>query len=198
MKSAIRNTFDTMLLGALSLIWGMLKRCNPRPLQEYYAARTPANSITVERVFNASLDDAGASLCRVCNNLIKSESNPKGLFERNQLIKVFNPRNNHFAVLYVMGAGSHGIPRNGISLDYDARRALGIAKEAKGEEPIELQIGVANVGDTEYFHMYTDHDKSSRSARVLGWIMCAYGVAMTVLGVGDVAISYVAHLFGLL
>ncbi|HCF2449227.1 TPA: hypothetical protein NIA45_006928 [Pseudomonas aeruginosa] len=198
MKTAIRNTVDTLLLGTLAGIWKVLKRFNPRPLQEYYAARTPANSITVERVFNATMEDAGASLCRVCNNLIKSESNPKGLFERNQLIKVFNPRNNHFAVLYVMGAGSHGIPRNGISLDYDARRALGIAKEAKSEEPVELHIGVANVGDTEYFHMYTDHDKSSRSARVLGWIMCAYGVAMTVLGVGEVAIGYVAHLFGLL
>ena len=39
MKSAIRNTFDTMLLGGLSLIWGMLKRFNPRPLQEYHRAR---------------------------------------------------------------------------------------------------------------------------------------------------------------
>jgi hypothetical protein len=178
------QTFENLFLAILSGIWRAVRILNPRPLQQHFAARPPSGVyIEIGKVFNAEMADAGQSICRVANNLIKSETNPKGIFERNQLIKVYNPQNKHFAVLYVMGAGRHGISRNAISIDYDARRALGIAKECKGEGTVELVAGPANVGDSEYFHMYTDHEKSSRNQRCVGWVITAVGLAWSAVAI---------------
>lgn len=198
MKKNIPAVVDNLMLKTLAVIWRVAKKVDPRPLQEHFAAREAANSIKIEEVFNAHREDSGLSIVRVCNNLILSEGNPKGLFKRNSLVKVYNPENQHFAVLYVMGAGQNGIARNAISLDYDARVALGISKQCKGEGLVDLRIGKANLGDTEFFHMYTDHDKSSRSARLLGWVLFAYGLVWSAIGIVESAIAGAAVLIGLM
>jgi len=41
-------------------------------------------------------------------------------------------------------------------------------------------FGEANLGDREFFHMYTDHDASSRSARALGWYLFMAGIGWSV------------------
>jgi hypothetical protein len=184
MKAAkLITPLENALLVVLTCLWRCARIFNPRPLQEHFAARPAVNSHNIEKVFNAEEADAGQSIIRVANNLIKSESNTKGVFERNQLVKVYNPHNKHFVMLYVMGAGSHRISRNAISIDYDARRALGIAKECKGEGLVDLQVGVANIGDSEYFHMYTDHDKSSRNNRCVGWFFTAIGLVWSAVAI---------------
>lgn len=197
-KEQLLHVFDQVFLKVMAVLWRVVKVFDPKPLQEHFAARPSAKAIKMARVYRAGIDDAGQSICRVSNSLIKSETNPKGLFERNQLIKIYNPANKHFVVLYVMGAGSLKISRNMVSLDYDACRNLGVTNESRNDGEVELLMGKANVGDSEYFHMYTDSDKSSRSGRVLGWIMFAYGLWIAGLEIVEQAFAAFMALLGLM
>lgn len=199
LKAKMMLVVDTATLAVLGFFWKLISPLDPRPIQKHFAARPPIASIETVKVFNAPMEDAGQSMCRLGNALIKSEGKPDGFVSRNQLVKIYNPANNHFVVLYAMGAGSHKIPRVGISLDYDARVALGITKEVKNSDgEVNLIVGPANIGDVEYFHMYLDHDKSSRSARVLGWVVFGLGVVWSCVQISEGLIETVAEIAGML
>lgn len=193
--------FDAAFLEVVGAVWRLAMKLHPRPLQEWYAAREPSNGIQISQVFRIEREDAGQSLCRLGNKWIASEKNTKGLFPRNSLVKVFNKKNGHFAVLYVMGAGGRkvdseekkGMPFDGISLDYDACIRLGI----DSGEAVDLVVGKANGGDSEFFHMYLDHDKSSRSARVLGWGLFAFGIAWSLVEIAQGLFAAFMHVVGL-
>ena len=187
MKQAILSKFDAIFLGTMSLVWKLITVFDPRPIQEHYARRDPVNAVVLNRVFSLPLEDCGQSIVRLGNNRMKSEKNPNGIVNRNDLVKIKNPANGKFVILYVMGAGSHSIPGNGVSLDYDAKVALGIQKQ----EEVDLLVGTANISDREFFNMYLDSDKSSRSARALGWHMFMAGVAWSLWNVVDSVISAV-------
>jgi hypothetical protein len=187
MKQAILTKFDTLFLGVMSLAWKLIKVFDPRPIQEHYARRDPANAVILNRVLSLPEADCGQSIVRLGNNRMKSEKNPNGIVNRNDLVKIKNPANGRFVILYAMGAGSHPIPGNGVSLDYDAKVALGIQKQ----EEVDLQVGIANIADREFFNMYLDSDKSSRSARALGWHLVMAGLAWSAWSVAESAFSAV-------
>ena len=187
MKQAILTKLDTMFVGTMSMIWKLIKVFVPRPFQEHYARRDPANAVVMNKVFSLPIEDCGQSIVRLGNNRMKSEKNPNGIVNRNDLVKIKNPANGKFVILYVMGAGSHPIPGNGVSLDYDAKVALGIQKI----EDVDLLVGTANIADREFFNMYLDSDKSSRSARALGWHMFMAGLAWSLWSVAESVVSAV-------
>ena len=174
MKDVIVGKMDSLLIGVMSLLWKTLRIFNPRPIQERYARRDPVNTIEVTRIFRLPQDKSGQSLCLLGNNRIKGEgsSSTKGIAARGELVKIKNPANGRFTIQFVAGAGGNPIPGNGIALDYDAARALGV----HNMEEAPLIVGPANIADMEFFHMYIDSDKSSRSARVLGWYLFIGGL----------------------
>jgi hypothetical protein len=174
MKASVVNTFDSILIASFTLFWKVIKKFDPRPMQAHFAMRDPADAIELHRVFSLPKDDAGHSVCRLGNNRMRSEKNPKGIAVRGELVKIKNPANGRFVVLYVQGAGSHPIPGDGVALDYDAKVALGITKQ----EEVDLLVGPAGVSDREYFLMYLDSDKGSRSARALGWYILIGGLML--------------------
>lgn len=187
MKQAILAKFDSIFIGVMSLAWKLIKLFDPRPIQEHYARREPANAVILNRVFSLPQEDCGQSIVRLGNNRMRSERNPSGIVNRNDLVKIKNPANGRFVILYAMGAGSHPIPGNGVSLDYDAKVALGIQKL----EEVDLQVGIANIADREFFNMYLDSDKSSRSARALSWHLVMAGLAWSVWSVAQSTLSAV-------
>ncbi len=174
MKASVVNAFDSILIGSFSFLWKVLKKFDPRPLQTHFAMRDPAGAVDLHRVFSLPKDDAGKSICRLGNNRMRSENNPNGLVARGDLVKIKNPANGKFVVLYAQGAGSHPIPGDGVAFDYDAKVALGITKQ----EEVDLLVGPAGISDREYFLMYLDSDKGSRSARALGWYIFIGGLML--------------------
>ncbi|WGK63367.1 hypothetical protein QAO71_17650 (plasmid) [Halopseudomonas sp. SMJS2] len=174
MKAIVVNTFDSILVASFTFMWKVLKKFDPRPLQTHFAMRDPANCIELHRVFSLPKEDAGNSTCRLGNNRMRSENNPNGLVSRGELVKIKNPANGKFVVLYASGAGSYRIPGDGVAMDYDAKVALGITKQ----EEVDLLVGPAGVSDREYFLMYLDSDKGSRSARALGWYIFIGGLML--------------------
>lgn len=189
MKQVIFTKIDAMFIGSMSLVWKLIKFFDPRPIQDHYARRNPANAVVMTRVFSLPQEDCGQSIVRLGNNRMKSEKNPNGIVNRNDLVKIKNPANGKFVILYAMGAGSHAIPGNGVSLDYDAKVALGIQKQ----EEVDLLVGIANIADREFFNMYLDSDKSSRSARALGWHLFMGGLVWSVWGVAESVVSVVIN-----
>ncbi len=169
MKEVIVNKLEIVLVGVMSLIWKAMRIFNPRPIQERFAKRDPVDAIEINRIFRLPPDKAGQSLCLLGNNRIKSDlsKSKKGIAGRGELVKIKNPENGKFVIQFVAGAGKHPIPSNGISLDYDAARILGV----HNTEEATLIVGPANIADVEFFHMYMDSDVSSRSARALGWYL---------------------------
>jgi hypothetical protein len=174
MKATAVKTIDTILIASFTFFWKVIKKFDPRPLQTHYAMRDPANAVELHRVFSLPKEDAGNSICRLGNNRMRSEKNPNGLVVRGELVKIKNPANGKFVVLYAAGAGSHPIPGDGVAIDYDAKVALGITKQ----EAVDLLVGPAGVSDREYFLMYLDSDKGSRSARALGWYIFIGGLML--------------------
>jgi hypothetical protein len=185
MNEAKLTKFDEIFLSAMSAIWKLISVFNPRPIQERYARRIPANAVMTNRVLTLPDADSGQSIVRLGNNKMKSDKRPNGIVSRNDLVKIVNPANGRFVILYAMGAGSHPIPGNGIALDYDARVTLGVQKL----EEVDLMLGAANAADCEFFSMYLDSDKSSRSARVLGWYLFMAGFAWSCVSVAESVVT---------
>lgn len=179
LKAKLTAVADLVVLKLASGIWKLVKVFDPRPVQEHFAARAPANGVNFGKIYSLPREDAGQSIVRLGWQHIKSENKATGIVGRKKLVKIFNPANNHFVVLYAMGANENRpLPRDAIALDYDAKLALGISKK---EEEAALVVGEANLGDREFFHMYTDHDASSRSARALGWYLFMIGIGWSVV-----------------
>lgn len=174
MKAVVVNIFDSILIASFTFMWKVMKKFDPRPLQTHFAMRDPAKAIDLHRVFSLPKEDAGNSICRLGNNRMRSENNPNGLVARGELVKIKNPANGKFVVLYAAGAGSHRIPGDGVAIDYDAKVALGVTKQ----EEVDLLVGPAGVSDREFFLMYLDSDKGSRSARALGWYIFIGGLML--------------------
>lgn len=191
MKTAIIDMFDLAVIRVVSMVWNLMRVFDPKPFQTRYARLDPANAVKLEKVFNLPQEDAGQGIVRLGNNRMKTEKNSKGFATRGDLVKIKNPENGKFVILYAMGAGSHPIPSNGLALDYDAKLALGIQKV----EEVDLLVGPANVADKEYFLMYLDPDKSSRSARALGWYLFIFGFAYSAWETAKSLIDYALVLF---
>lgn len=178
LKAKLTAVADVVVLKLAGAVWKLVKVFDPRPVQEHFAARPPVNGVTFGKVFSLPREDAGQSIVRLGWQHIKSENKNTGIVSRKKLVKIFNPANGHFVVLWAMGANEgRPLPRDAMAIDYDAKLALGISKK---EEEAELIVGEANLGDREFFHMYTDHDASSRSARALGWYLFMAGIGWSV------------------
>ncbi|HHH9441253.1 TPA: hypothetical protein ACP32N_003190 [Pseudomonas aeruginosa] len=177
LKSKLTSFVDSVVLSVAGALWKLVKVFDPRPIQEHFAARKPVNGVEFTSVFSLPEADAGQSIVRLGWQHIKSENKPSGIVSRKKLVKVYNPVNGHFVILYAMGSNQdRPLKKDAVALDYDAKLALGISKE----EFVDLIVGEANLGDREYFHMYTDHDASSRSARALGWYLFMAGIGWSV------------------
>lgn len=172
MKAILISQLDSLIIRLTSVVWNLIRVFDPRRLQDHFAKRDPINSVKMVDIFSLPQEDAGQSIVRLCNNQMKSEARPNGLAGRRDLVKIKNPSNGKFVILYAMGAGSHKIPKGGVSLDYDAKLALGIQKASE----VELLVGPASIADREYFMMYLDHEVSSRSSRALGWYILIGGI----------------------
>ncbi|MCU9528551.1 hypothetical protein [Pseudomonas mosselii] len=189
-KTQLIPMIDTVVIAAAKLLWKVMKVFDPRPIQEHYAARMPASSVAISKCFSLNASDSELNIARIANMYIGSSTGRgrKGLVGRKGLIKIFNAENGKFLMIRAQGVatrpGENQIPRDGIALNYDAKKALGIPKNQ--EVDLQLHIGLANVGDQEFYHMYQDPDQSSRTARALGWYLAiggfVYGLLQLALG----------------
>ncbi|MBF3053099.1 hypothetical protein HKW90_01585 [Pseudomonas aeruginosa] len=192
LKSKLTHFADSVVLTVAGAIWKLVKVFDPRPIQEHFAARPPVNGVMFTNVFSLPDADVGQSIVRLGWQHIQSENKPSGIVGRKKLVKVFNPANGHFVILYAMGANQgRPLKKDSVALDYDAKLALGISKE----ENVDLIVGEANLGDREYFHMYTDHDASSRSARALGWYLFMAGIGWSIAATVEGLVTAVLNMF---
>ncbi|MBM5458956.1 hypothetical protein H8F21_15420 [Pseudomonas sp. P66] len=196
-KTQLVPKFDNLVLGAAKMLWKVMKVFDPRPIQEHYAARPSVKNVAISKCFSLNKTDAEQNIARIANMHIGSSTGRgrQGLILRKGLIKVYNAENGKFVMIRAQGVptqpGEKQIPRDGIALNYDAKKALGIPKNQ--EEGLQLFIGPANVGDQEYYSMYQDPDASSRTARALGWYLAiggvVFGLFQMALGLLEGAIS---------
>lgn len=200
MKSNIKTklipVFDCIVIGAAKVLWKVMKVFDPRPLQTHFAARKPVKTIEVSKVFSLRGADAELNIARLANkHIMSSGGHGSGLIGRKGLIKIYNAENGLFLMIRAQGcqtvAGEKQVPKDGIALNYDAKKALGIDKNK--EEGLQLFVGPANLGDQEFYHMYQDPDASSRTARALGWYLAiggtAYGMFQMALGCVETAVA---------
>lgn len=175
-KAKLISCADIVVLKAACVLWKMMKVFDPYPLQAHYAAMKPVKHIEVSKCFSLKGDDAVQHIARLSNVHIGSATGNgrTGLVGRKGLIKIHNLENGRFLMVRAQGSapGSAHVPRDGIALNYDARKALGIT----GESQLTLVVGPANLGDQEFYNMYQDPDASSRTARALGWYLAIGGI----------------------
>ncbi|MDF9779203.1 hypothetical protein [Pseudomonas baetica] len=200
LKSKVIGLFDAVVIAAAKGVWALIKMFDPYPVQHHFVARPSAVNHTVTKLFSLKGDDAKGSFARLCNYHIVSVGNMstrRGLVGRKGLIKIYNADNGKVLIIRAQGssvqAGEKGIPKDGIALNYDACKLLGIPKNQ--EDGLNLVVGPANVNDQEYFHMYQDSDMSSRTARALGWYLLIAGM---VYSVSQVLFSGIEIAIGLL
>jgi len=184
-KAAVITRVDLAVMAFANLIWKVMKVFDPKPLQTHFAARPAERNVAVTKCFALRGDDAALNIARLSNCHIGSASGHgrTGLVGRKGLVKIYNAENGKFLMIRAQGfaprAGEKGIPKDGIALNYDAKKSLGIPKNQ--EESLQLYVGPANLGDQEFFHMYQDPDASSRTARALSWYIAIAGVVYTTL-----------------
>lgn len=200
LKSKVIGLFDAVVIAAAKGVWALIKMFDPYPVQHHFVARPPAVNHAVTKLFSLKGDDAKQSFARLCNFHIVSVGNMstrRGLVGRKGLIKIYNADNGKVLIIRAQGssvqAGEKGIPKDGIALNYDACKLLGIPKNQ--EDGLNLVVGPANANDQEYFHMYQDADLSSRTARALGWYLVIAGL---VYSVSQVLFSGIEIAIGLL
>lgn len=200
LKSKLIGLVDTVVIAAAKAVWAVIKIFDPLPIQQHYAARPPAVSHTMTKLYTLRGDDAVQSIARLCNYHIVSsgaKSSRVGLVSRKGLIKIYNADNGKFLMIRAQGstvkAGERGIPKDGIALNYDAIKHLGIPKNQ--EDGLNLLVGPANANDNEFYNLYQDPDLSSRSARALGWYLVIAGL---VYSVAQVLLSGIELAYGLL
>ena len=195
-KAAVMTRFDLVVMGMAKFAWRMMRIFDPKPLQTHFTQRPSERYETIEKCFSLRGDDATQNIARQSNCHIGSSTGRgrTGLVGRKGLVKIYNADNGKFLMIRAQGfmprSGEKGIPKDGIALNYDAKKALGIPKNQ--EDGLRLYVGPANVADQEYFHMYQDPDASSRTARALSWYILIAGVVYTgfqlVLGLLKVAV----------
>lgn len=179
-KAKMIHTVDVLVIAAAKLLWKVMKVFDPKPIQTHYAARPAANSVVVTKCYSLKGEDAALNIARLCNYHIGSSSvrASKALISRKGLIKIYNTENGKFLMIRAQGnstvEGQKGIPKDGIALNYDAKKALGIPKNQELE--LNLIVGPANLADSEFYHMYLDADASSRTSRALGWYLAIAGI----------------------
>jgi hypothetical protein len=185
LKSKLIGLVDTVVIAAAKGVWALIKMFDPHPIQHHYVARPPVVNHTMTKLFSLKGDDAVQSIARLCNyHIVSSGKSSKrvGLVGRKGLIKIYNAENGKVLIIRAQGssveAGQKGIPKDGIALNYDAIKLLGIPKNQ--EDGLNLVVGPANANDTEYFNMYQDPDLSSRTARALGWYLVIAGLVYSV------------------
>ncbi|MGE8065130.1 hypothetical protein [Pseudomonas sp. NPDC089569] len=185
LKSKVIGLVDAVVIAAAKGVWALIKMFDPYPIQHHFVARPPVVNHTVTKLFSLKGEDAKESFARLCNYHIVSVGNMstrRGLVGRKGLIKIYNADNGKVLVIRAQGssvqAGEKGIPKDGIALNYDARKQLGIPKNQ--EDELNLVVGPANVNDSEFFFMHLDPDMSSRAARALGWYLLIAGVVYSV------------------
>lgn len=195
-KSKLVSMLDYLVIGSAKLLWMVMKVFDPRPIQTHYAACKPVKNIEVSKCFSLRGDDAELNIARLANmHILSNSGHGRGLVSRKGLIKIYNAENGKFLMIRAQGvqvvAGEKQIPRDGIALNYDARKALGIPKNQ--EEALQLFVGPANLGDQEFYHMYQDPDASSRTARALGWYLAiggaVYGMVQMALSCVEAAVA---------
>lgn len=198
-KTKMIEYVDVAVINAAKLLWKVMKVFDPRPIQAHYAARKPVVNVSITKCFSLRAEDAEQNIARLANCHIGSSTGRgrSGLASRKGLIKIYNAENGKFLMIRVQGcqtrAGEKQIPRDGIALNYDAKKALGIVKNQ--EDGLQLFIGRANLNDEEFYHMYIDPDASSRTARALGWYLAIGG---TVYGLLQVSLSFLETAINLL
>lgn len=200
LKSKLIGLVDTVVIAVVKCVWSVIKMFDPYPIHHHYVARPPAVSHTMTKLFTLKGDDAVQSIARLCNfHIVSSGMSSKriGLVGRKGLIKVYNVDNGKVLLIRAQGgsweAGQKGIPKDGIGLNYDAIKLLGIPKNQ--EDGLNLLVGPANASDTEFYNVYQDPDMSSRSARALGWYLLIAGM---VYSLSQVLFSGIELAYGLL
>lgn len=166
----------SLLLNVLALPFGgvlrLLSILDPHGIQMKIVGGKPAvkrTQFVARTVFRAEKLDTELLVARIANKHIAC-----GAFERDQLAKLYNVANGKFTVVHVYGAGQLKVPFNGISLPYDARKALGLSGN---EEDAELIVSPASPGEREFYHMYLD--RQGGASRRLTWYMFGFSLFMT-------------------
>lgn len=178
MKAVNLQTKPTEKLFVLvcAAIWRVLKLFDPYKIQRYFSAKPQASSVTLTEVYSLPEKDALAHICRVNNNRMKDGEGC--LARRGDLLKIINADTGTFVMRYVHGAGGeHRIRFNGIGLDYDAKRELGVADD----QQVNLLVSKATAADREFYLMYQDKSVSSRQSRALGWYILLGGIVISSL-----------------
>lgn len=179
-KAAVITRFDLAVLAIARSAWKVMQVFDPKPLQTHFAARQAEKCVEITKCFGLKDEDATLNIARLSNMHIGSATGRgrTGLVGRKGLVKIYNAENGKFLMIRAQGCsskpGAKHVPKDGIALNYDAMKALGIPKAQ--EEGLKLFVGPANIGDQEYFHMYQDPDASSRTARALSWYLAIGGV----------------------
>ncbi len=174
LKSKLTHFADSVVLTVAGAIWKLVKVFDPRPIQEHFAARPPVNGVMFTNVFSLPDADVGQSIVRLGWQHIQSENKPSGIVGRKKLVKLFNPANGHFVILYAMGANQgRPLKKDSVALDYDAKLALGISKE----ENVDLIVGEATsvTANTSTCTPTTTHqvEAPARSAGTCSWPVSA-------------------------
>jgi hypothetical protein len=65
LKAKLTAVADVVVLKLAGAVWKLVKVFDPRPVQEHFAARPPANGVTFGKVFSLPREDAGQSIVRL-------------------------------------------------------------------------------------------------------------------------------------
>jgi hypothetical protein len=93
--------------------------------------KQPQNKVETSALWDLHKADSFKNEVRVASNLIKSDSNPKGVFRRDELVTIYNPGNGKYVSAQVRGSGStyKKMYASTIAIDYTHRVALGLPYE---------------------------------------------------------------------